>query len=101
LRGDYRGGHGFWPIVFGLIERHPSSQRPRSELELRIMQSGQVRQGPLSELHRQWLADVEGARQLPEATPAVRAWLDDFSRRLRLGLDEQLRREADERVNRG
>jgi hypothetical protein len=95
------GRHGFWPIVFGLIERHPSSQRLRSELELRIMQSGQVRQGPLSELHRQWLADVEGARQLPEATPAVRAWLDDFSRRLRLGLDEQLRREADERVNRG
>jgi hypothetical protein len=62
---------------------------------------GQVMMGPFSERRRQWLADVEAARQLPEATPAVRSWLEDFAGRLRLGLQEQLRREADERVNCG
>jgi hypothetical protein len=95
------GRHGFWPLVFGLIERHPLSQRLKSALELRIVQMGEVMMGPFSERHRQWLADVEAARQLPEAMPAVRIWLDDFAGRLRLGLQEQLRREADERVNRG
>jgi hypothetical protein len=95
------GRHGFWPIVFGLIERHPSSQRLKSALELRIMAMGEAVRGPPSESYRRHLADVEGARQLTEATPAVRAWLDDFAGRLGLGLEEQLRREADERINRG
>jgi hypothetical protein len=95
------GRHGFWPIVFGLIERHPSSPRLKSKLEGRIMQMGQVMSGPFSERHREYLADVDVARLLPEAPPAVRSWLDDFAGRLRLGLQEQLRREADERVNCG
>jgi hypothetical protein len=71
------------------------------DAKLIVMQMGQAMMGPFSERHRQWLADVDAARQLPEATPAVRSWLGDFAGRLRLGLQEQLRREADERVNCG
>jgi hypothetical protein len=38
---------------------------------------GQVMWGSFSERHREWLADVDAARQLPEAPSAARSWLLD------------------------
>lgn len=95
------GRPGFWSVVFGLIERYPTTQHLKAELEARVVQRGQAMMGPFSDRYREWLTEVEAACVLPNATSRVRAWLSDFAGRLRLGLEEQLRREADERVNRG
>jgi hypothetical protein len=62
---------------------------------------GQVIRGPYSEHYAQCLDDVERARQLPEASANVRAWLDEFAARLRRAIEERRRQEADEQVNRG
>ena len=95
------GRSGFWPIACRLIELYPASTDLKAVLEQRVMQSGQVVRGPYSDHYRGCLADVEQARRLPEASPAVVAWLEDFAIRLQQGLECQLRREADERVNQG
>jgi hypothetical protein len=95
------GREGFWNLAFGLIDRYPNGGSIRAELEQRIQRMGQVVRGPWSDHHRQCLADIEQARALPGVSARAIAWLDDYARRMQQGLEEQLRREADERVNRG
>lgn len=79
------GRSGFWPIACRLIELYPASTDLKAVLEQRVMQSGQVVKGPYSDHYRGCLADVEQARRLPEASPAVVAWLEDFAIRLQQG----------------
>jgi len=95
--GDLR----FWPLAFQLVELYPQSRHLTAELEARVEQLGQMIRGPYSEHFRRCLDDVAQTRQQPGASANVRAWLDDFASRLERAWQEQRRREADERVNRG
>ena len=56
--------------------------------------------GPYSEHYQRCREDVEQALRLPGVTDPIHAWLTDFSARLARAVDEQHRREADERINR-
>lgn len=95
------GRPGFWPLAFRLIGSHPESIDLRHDLESRVEQMGQMIRGPYSEHYQRCLTDVEEALRLPGATETARHWLIDFADRLRRAVDEQRRREADERINRG
>ena len=95
------GRTGFWPLAFRLVDLYPESERLRHDLELRVEQMGQVVTGPYSEHYERCREDVEQALWLPEVTEPARTWLIDFSDRLRRAADEQRRREADDRINRG
>jgi hypothetical protein len=95
------GRTGFWPLAFRLVDLYPESERLRHDLELRVEQMGQVVTGPYSEHYERCREDVEQALRLPEVTEPARTWLIDFSDRLRRAADEQRRREADDRINRG
>src|SRR4029077_19716108 len=94
------GRPGFWPIAFRLVDLYPANQDLRRCLQRRVMQMGQIITGPSSEHDRRCLEDVRLARQLPNASAHVRAWLDEFASRLDQAYQEERRREADERVNR-
>src|SRR5205823_3241273 len=91
---------GFWQVAFGLVDIYPASRPLTNELEHRVEQMGQVIAGPYSEHFKRCLEDVQSARNLPAASAAVRAWLDDFAARLQRAHEEQRRREADDRINR-
>ncbi|HKW55400.1 MAG TPA: hypothetical protein VJO12_17045 [Stellaceae bacterium] len=92
---------GFWQVAFGLVDIYPASRPLTNELEHRVEQMGQVIAGPYSDHFKRCLEDVQSARNLPAASAAVRAWLDDFAARLQRAHEEQRRREADDRINRG
>jgi len=95
------GRTGFWPLAFRLVNLYPANAQLRRDLEARVEQMGQVIRGPWSEHYQRCRNDVEQALRLREITDTVRAWLIDFSARLARAVDEQRRREADERINRG
>jgi hypothetical protein len=95
------GRNGFWPLVFRLVNLYPASAQLRRDLELRVEQMGQLISGAYSEHFQRCRDDVEQALLLPGVTEPIRMWLTDFSGRLGRALDEQRRREADERINRG
>jgi len=95
------GRSGFWPLAFRLVNLYPVSVQLRSDLELRVEQMGQMISGPYSEHFQRCRDDVEQALRLPGVTDPIRTWLTDFSARLARAVDEQRRREADERINRG
>jgi hypothetical protein len=95
------GRSGFWPLAFRLVNLYPASVQLRRDLELRVEQMGQMISGPYSEHFQRCREDVEEALLLPGVTDPIRTWLTDFSARLARAVDEQRRREADERINRG
>ncbi|MGJ5072058.1 hypothetical protein [Bradyrhizobium oligotrophicum] len=95
------GRAGFWPLAFELVNLYPENKRLRRDLELRVEQMGQLIAGPYSEHYERCREDVDYALGLPDVTEPVRIWLVDFSTRLRRAADEQRRREADDRINRG
>jgi hypothetical protein len=94
------GRSRFWPLAFHLVDLYPASAQLRRDLELRVEQMGQMIGGPYSEHFQRCREDVEQALLLPGVTDPVRAWLTDFSARLARAVDEQRRRETDERINR-
>jgi hypothetical protein len=71
------------------------------ELTRRIEKSGQVIAGPLSEHLRRCLAEIEAAMRLPAIPSQAGAWLARIAGNFRDALEAQLRREANDRVNRG
>jgi hypothetical protein len=94
------GRRGFWPLAFRLVTLYPASVQLRRDLEPRVEQMGQMITGPYSEHYQRCREDVEQALLLPGVTDPIHAWLTDFSARLARAVDEQHRREADERINR-
>jgi hypothetical protein len=95
------GRPGFWPLAFRLVNLYSASPILRRDLELRVEQMGQIILGPYSEHYGRCLAEVEEARRLPDLSGPVQAWLATFSARLSRAVEEQRRREADDRINRG
>jgi hypothetical protein len=95
------GRRGFWPLAFRLVNSYPASVQLRRDLELRVEQIGQTVSGAYSEHFQRCRDEVERALLSPGLTDPVRTWLTDFSARLARAVDEQRRREADERINRG
>jgi hypothetical protein len=86
---------------FRLVNLYPANVQLWRDLELRVEQMGQVISGPYSEHLQRCRDEVEQAVLLPGVTDPVQSWLTDFSARLARAVDEQRRREADERINRG
>ena len=99
-RATVGGNEAFWPIAFCLVELYPRS-RVAGELMSRIEQIGQVISGPYSGHFRRCVEEIEIAMKQPGIPPSAMAWLDDVAGRFRKALQEQLRREADELVDRG
>jgi hypothetical protein len=97
----YGGRQGFWPLAFRLVNLYPTNMELRRDLELRVHQVGQLIHGPYSEHLQHCRHDVEQALRLPDVNHVVRTWLTDFSMRLARAVEDQRRREADERINRG
>lgn len=94
------GEEAFWPIAFRLVELYPGGQVERA-LSLRIQRIGQAIWGPYSELCRECIAEIEAAMQRPDIPAHATRWLDGLVGGFREALQEQLRREADGRVDRG
>jgi hypothetical protein len=109
LLGDYAargepltgGQSGFWPLAFRFVSLYPASLQLRRDLELRVEQMGQTINGPYSDHLLRCRDDVEQALLLPGVTDSIRTWLTDLFARLARAVDQQSRREADERINRG
>jgi hypothetical protein len=95
------GRQGFWSLTFRLVNLYPVSVQLRRDLELRVEQMGQLIGGPYSEHFQRCRDDVEQALRLLDLNDPAYAWLTDFSARLARAVEEQRRREADERINRG
>lgn len=94
------GQPAFWPLAFRLVELYPHS-RVEGELTLRIEQMGQVISGPYSDHYRRCIEEIEAAMKRPHIPARALSWLDRVAVRFRTALQDQLRREADERVDRG
>jgi hypothetical protein len=90
----------FWPIAFRLVELYPGG-RVEPDLTFRVERMGQIISGPYSEHYRRCIAEIEAAMQRPNIQAQAARWLDGLVGRFRMALQEQLRREADDRVDRG
>jgi hypothetical protein len=94
------GEDAFWPIAFRLVELYPGGQ-VEQDLTFRVERMGQIISGPYSEHYRRRIVEIEAAMQRPNIPAQAARWLDGLAGRFRVALQEQLRREADDRVDRG